>query len=597
MLSFRYRLMAGYIVVAASPAAAVDFSAVFAVKGRSVYANGPAVDIDSGTRRLGPGQQDLGKSFGKIYDPCRHTPLPSCDTGAEAGADVHFNFGLNYGARFNSGSFDAQYPVNVRIDTPADFANAIGDPFTIRSSFSIPGFNAPTLKLGVGITPVSARLQAHSPTLDAFITMDAAFEAFVGARACVAGFCQGPSLGRFKVDESQTLASINSVQAEFLGNVVPFNTYVSGLDGNISARFGIPNIDGISSPGTGSTATNLVTLGRGNIAALDANVGNIISKAIGIPLNGNIGGIGYGLLAANAGVAFDLRQTLSLSFTPIETYRFLTPVRQVFGDGSIGAFTTSISVPLGQDFTLISGVRNLGVAPVTSLVARLSNLTELVFAGDVNIQALKASVFGFDIGPLYDSGSVNGDVFSVPIFENSFDMDFGRVTGMPFNILQAQLSVNADPGYRAIFRLIGDDPDNPGVYNSDVAALDLGCSPLLICQPVFAFDGSPVTLDDNYNFAFLADGSAVTLPTLVPGHVGTDAELLAALFGAGFSLDRLPLTAPPGLPRPPGSFVPEPESWAMLIAGFGLVGAALRRRRGPLFRPDRRPTPGRRGRA
>jgi hypothetical protein len=29
--------------------------------------------------------------------------------------------------------------------------------------------------------------------------------------------------------------------------------------------------------------------------------------------------------------------------------------------------------------------------------------------------------------------------------------------------------------------------------------------------------------------------------------------------------------------------VPEPASWAMLIAGFGLTGAAMRRRRAPLI--------------
>jgi hypothetical protein len=32
-------------------------------------------------------------------------------------------------------------------------------------------------------------------------------------------------------------------------------------------------------------------------------------------------------------------------------------------------------------------------------------------------------------------------------------------------------------------------------------------------------------------------------------------------------------------PQQSGSNVPEPESWALLIAGFGLVGAAMRRRR------------------
>ncbi len=38
-----------------------------------------------------------------------------------------------------------------------------------------------------------------------------------------------------------------------------------------------------------------------------------------------------------------------------------------------------------------------------------------------------------------------------------------------------------------------------------------------------------------------------------------------------------------GVPLSPGSFptgaVPEPATWAMMLAGFGLVGATVRRRR------------------
>ncbi|OYU15378.1 MAG: hypothetical protein CFE37_06425 [Alphaproteobacteria bacterium PA4] len=45
-----------------------------------------------------------------------------------------------------------------------------------------------------------------------------------------------------------------------------------------------------------------------------------------------------------------------------------------------------------------------------------------------------------------------------------------------------------------------------------------------------------------------------------------------------FGLDGISFNvAPP--PPPPGPGVPEPASWALLIAGFGLTGAALRRRR------------------
>jgi hypothetical protein len=49
----------------------------------------------------------------------------------------------------------------------------------------------------------------------------------------------------------------------------------------------------------------------------------------------------------------------------------------------------------------------------------------------------------------------------------------------------------------------------------------------------------------------------------------------------GFDLDGIGLvhfTAPPP-PPPPVPGVPEPSAWAMLLAGFGLTGARLRRRR------------------
>ncbi|MFT3975823.1 MAG: PEPxxWA-CTERM sorting domain-containing protein [Sphingomonas bacterium] len=49
---------------------------------------------------------------------------------------------------------------------------------------------------------------------------------------------------------------------------------------------------------------------------------------------------------------------------------------------------------------------------------------------------------------------------------------------------------------------------------------------------------------------------------------------------AGFSIVGLPTGAPP----PSAGAVPEPVSWAMMVAGFGLVGGTMRRRR---RRPER----------
>jgi hypothetical protein len=51
-----------------------------------------------------------------------------------------------------------------------------------------------------------------------------------------------------------------------------------------------------------------------------------------------------------------------------------------------------------------------------------------------------------------------------------------------------------------------------------------------------------------------------------------------ALFNYGFQFGGDTVIATEGAARvDPG--VPEPASWAMLIAGFGLTGAAMRRRR------------------
>ncbi|MBS0361220.1 MAG: PEPxxWA-CTERM sorting domain-containing protein [Proteobacteria bacterium] len=44
-----------------------------------------------------------------------------------------------------------------------------------------------------------------------------------------------------------------------------------------------------------------------------------------------------------------------------------------------------------------------------------------------------------------------------------------------------------------------------------------------------------------------------------------------------FTFNAAATLNPPGDFAPPG--VPEPASWALMIAGFGLAGATLRRRR------------------
>ena len=76
-----------------------------------------------------------------------------------------------------------------------------------------------------------------------------------------------------------------------------------------------------------------------------------------------------------------------------------------------------------------------------------------------------------------------------------------------------------------------------------------------------------------------------TAPFLSFAHTGSSLNLLFRAAGAGwqggsdegYGIDNVVLTYD-GIVAPPGG-VPEPASWALMIAGFGLSGSALRRRR------------------
>jgi hypothetical protein len=57
----------------------------------------------------------------------------------------------------------------------------------------------------------------------------------------------------------------------------------------------------------------------------------------------------------------------------------------------------------------------------------------------------------------------------------------------------------------------------------------------------------------------------------------SEVTLTPTVFGDVVSFDRLQSSTLP----PPSGAVPEPAAWALMIAGFGLTGAAMRSRRRP----------------
>lgn len=101
---------------------------------------------------------------------------------------------------------------------------------------------------------------------------------------------------------------------------------------------------------------------------------------------------------------------------------------------------------------------------------------------------------------------------------------------------------------------------------------------------LFSADGltllGSVNIGDTFNFAAPLD--AFLLRGINPANLLNPADPLA--FVSGFTFDsagQVTVTQTPFVENfdPPSGAIPEPATWAMMILGFGMTGAALRRRR------------------
>ncbi len=187
----------------------------------------------------------------------------------------------------------------------------------------------------------------------------------------------------------------------------------------------------------------------------------------------------------------------------------------------VGLVSVLIATSASAPQTYFTGAADAHIASAAAFVERVDD-------GDGTAGAPGADAgFGFapkvvNVASAFDGRTVGG--FRLADFPGSLDDDLGRLTA-----------------------LSSIEPSGPGDTNRSHSG------PTFF--PNFGRALTPAT----------GDARANSQPS-VPGSNGNGNS-------------AIPQAPPPGGPQPAAAIVPEPASWALLIAGFGAVGTALRRQR------------------
>src|SRR5215467_4214546 len=586
--SLRGLIVSVALLAASAPAEAQTFSTngLFSSSGLSIWANGSAFVVDTGNQFLGT-SWDIGKTAGGV--DCF---LGAC-FGAQIGAQTSGKFGLDYSLGVNSGSFGVLYPATATITVPNVITGTPTSPGPVTISSNFQGLTS--IQTNISPLPINARLQVTGPTLQASLGLDASFHGFAGAQVCV-GVCVGPALGPIDFNASQSIASINqgnSGQLTVLGQTVSAHQNFSGLGGLINVSANLPKLDSSSATTPGGVSGGVLTsASRDSIIAVNANLAQIAADAFGlpIPLSGRLGPFGYNLLQSNAGVALDLAQTVSFTPSASGSLLFSSPVTPAV-NGVMLAPTTRIDFNLGDDVTFLPGqVSGLGIQPLIDLHGIVSNTTDLVVNGDINVQALGVNVAGQSIGPLINKGLPGVDLGHLNLFprggSGTFQDDIGTTLGNPIDLdFGCQTTIGNEFPVTLICASTKYVDAGPIFIDANGERFDLielvSCDSTPIgnvphCTTTFSNVSGPYITGPNgpifevgnpFGFAFNNPGSSMT-----------DAGDNALLQSLGFQLGLPPFSIPEGAPL--SSFAaPEPGSLALL--GIAIIVLVIARRRLP----------------
>lgn len=168
----------------------------------------------------------------------------------------------------------------------------------------------------------------------------------------------------------------------------------------------------------------------------------------------------------------------------------------------------------------------------------------------------------------YIGSGLNGGVLHV-----AGGNGFAFVTSTSGEIGSLTIDPQGDVGFTALdFNLsLPTDTGNGGIYYGDITLNLLGSTNTVKFEDVLLGNGENkfgIYADPNIVF------SSITFSDVMYDFAGTKK---VAAFSVGSSFDSVRQVSGEFLPAP--GAVPEPSSWAMMLLGFGLVGAMIRRKR------------------
>ncbi len=314
------------------------------------------------------------------------------------------------------------------------------------------------------------------------------------------------------------------------------------VNANSSAVIGRTNVGSQQNPnwvsiGQGQAGQNTTVTALGNISNFDINGGNATVKTNGTFSNGNVSG-GGSLLYARGGTSGNVNNN--------------TGNQNAIKTGP-DIFTGAVTAPADPGAPLIASLTDQTAAMFDNFKALSDTLRNLNTAGHAGVLEVtnggQAYTFSSGLSTGYTVFNVNETIFS----KNELAYNFLNAS-TPVIINVKHSSCTANCSYAMTSNFTGD----VGRYNRNV---------------IWNFvDAGSVVLDRQFQgsvLAYLADlQSNVIEGSVVAKNFTQTNEIHLGTFNRN-DANSFVLTGA----------VPEPANWLLMIAGFGLIGGTMRRRR------------------